>query len=109
MYDRKVVIHMDHAVKHLEKLRKEIDFRLGKGKGDEILRGLDELTGNESPQEIAKWAETVTAMLESAIPDKDLIPIREACACIKANKYSAYNKNIFLKSGRNTQIMKRRI
>ena len=86
---------MDDAVKHLEKLRKQIDLRLGKGKADEILRGMEALTEDESPEVIGKWAEKLTARLEEAIPDEDLIPIREECACIKANKYSAYNKKHF--------------
>jgi len=85
---------MDDAVKHLEKTRKYIDLRLGKGKADEILQGMD-LTGSETPEEIGKWAEALTGRLEGAIPEGDLIPIREECACIKANKHTAYNKRYF--------------
>ena len=86
---------MDNAVKHFEKLHKQIDIQLGKGKADEILQGITELTGNESPEEIGKWAEQITEKLESSISNEKLISIREECACIKANKYSAYNKNHF--------------
>ena len=86
---------MDKALKHLEKLRKQIDVRLGKGKADEVLQGVRELTGDETPEEIGKWAEEITEKLESAISEEDLIPIREECACIKANKYSAYAKKYF--------------
>lgn len=86
---------MDNSVKHLEKLRKQIDSRLGKGKADEVLEGIREMTGNESPDEIRKWATELNERLEKSISNDDLIPIREECACIKANKYSAYNKKYF--------------
>jgi len=86
---------MDNAIKHLNKLRKQIDSRLGAGQADEILQGIDELTGHESPEEIGKWAEQVTEKLENSISTENLIPIREECACIKANKHSAYNKKYF--------------
>ncbi len=36
---------MDNAGKHLEKLQKQIDARLGKGKANEILTGINTLTG----------------------------------------------------------------
>ena len=88
---------MDDAVKHFEKLRKQIDIQLGKGKSGEIFCEADTLTGNESPEEIGIWTEKITEKLENAIPDEKLIPIREECACIKANKYSAYNKKYFPK------------
>jgi len=86
---------MDNAQKHLDKLRKQIDLRLGKGKADEVLQGVDALTGDETPAEIGQWAEKVTEKLEGSIAQEDLIPIREGCACIKANKYSAYNTKYF--------------
>lgn len=35
---------MDNAKKHLEKLQKQIDVKLGQGKSGEILAGLDVLT-----------------------------------------------------------------
>lgn len=86
---------VDNAIKHLEKLRGQIDSRLGKGRADEILEGIGELTGDETPAQIGEWAAKVTEKLEAAIPREELIPIREECACIKANKYSAYNKKYF--------------
>ncbi|WP_310604402.1 hypothetical protein [Anaerosporobacter sp.] len=86
---------MDNVKKHYDKLHKQIDLRLGKGKADEILHGLDYVTGDESANEIRKWATEITERLENSIPEEDLIPIREECACIKANKYSTYNKKYF--------------
>ncbi len=86
---------MDNAGKHLEKLQKHIDAKLGKGKANEILAGINTLTGNETPAETADWAVKITDRLEKSIPQKDLIEIREECACIKANKYSSYNKKYF--------------
>jgi len=86
---------MDNAKKHIEKMHKYIDAKLGKGKGSELLAGFEEITGNESPKEIAKWAASLSKHLELNIDEKDLIEIREECACIKANKYSAYAKKYF--------------
>jgi hypothetical protein len=86
---------MDNAIKHLEKLRKQIELRLGKSKADEVLQGTDIPTGEETPEIIAVWAEKLSLKLESSIPEVDLISIREECACIKANKYSSYNKKHF--------------
>jgi hypothetical protein len=86
---------MDNNKKHIEKLHKQIDINLGKGMGNEILNGFDDITGNETPDEIAKWATKLTERLEEKIDKEKLKHIREECACIKANKYSAYNKKYF--------------
>jgi hypothetical protein len=86
---------MDSIKKHLEKLQSQIDNKLGEGKADEILAGLDYVTGKETPQEAAEWARAVVERLENQIDGEALIEIREECACIKANKYSAYNKKYF--------------
>lgn len=86
---------MDNTLKHLEKLHKQVSLKLGKDQADKILDGLDYVTGEETPQEAAQWAGKVIERLESSIEEQDLIPIREECACIKANKYSAYNKKYF--------------
>lgn len=86
---------MDNAKKHLIKLQKQIDTKLGPRKSDEIFDGLDDLTGDETPEEISKWAADITDRLEKSIKTDDLIQIREECACIKANKYSPYNKKHF--------------
>ncbi len=61
-------MELDNIKKHCERLVKQIDIHIGKGKGKEILSDLYEVTGNETPQE---------------------------CACVKTNKYSAYNKRYF--------------
>jgi hypothetical protein len=86
---------MDTVKKHLEKLQTQIDRRLGKGTAEKILTGLDNVTGRELPQEAADWARAVISRLEDKIASEDLIAIREECACIKANKYSAYNTKYF--------------
>jgi hypothetical protein len=86
---------MDSTTKHLMKLHNQIDMNLGKGKADEILAGLDYVTGKETPQEAAEWARAVINRLEEKIDNETLISIREECACIKANKYSAFNKKYF--------------
>lgn len=86
---------MDNAKKHIEKMHKYIDLKLGKDKGAELLKGFEDITGNESPKDIAKWATSLSKHLEKNIDEKDLIEIREECACIKANKYSAYAKKYF--------------
>ncbi len=83
---------MDNAKKHCEKLKKYINQYLGKGRADEILDGLDELTGEETPEQCAVWASEVNERLENGIDPDMLIKIREECACIKANKYSPYVK-----------------
>jgi hypothetical protein len=86
---------MDTAVKHLGKIKKQIDAQYGRGKSNEILAGLDALSGSETPEEIAIWAGEIIDRLESAIPPDELIEMREECACIKATMYSAYNKKYF--------------
>jgi hypothetical protein len=86
---------MDNIKKHFDKLKKAIDIKLGKGKGIEILSEFDSLAGSETPDEIGRWANDVCSHLESTINTDDLVAIREECACIKANKYSAYNKKYF--------------
>jgi hypothetical protein len=83
---------MDNAKKHCEKLKKYINQYLGKGQANEILEGLDELTGEETPAQCASWAYKLNDRLESKIDQETLIHIREECACIKANKYSSYMK-----------------
>ena len=86
---------MESTRKHLDKLRKQIDLRLGKGSADSILYGIAALPDDAPPSEVAAWAVQLSTVLEDAIPGADLIPIREECACIKANKYSTYNKQYF--------------
>jgi hypothetical protein len=88
---------MDNAKKHIEKTRKYIDAKLGKGKGSELLSEFEEITGNETPKETAKWAASLINHLENNIDEKDLIEIREECSCIKANKNSKYAKEYFPK------------
>lgn len=85
----------DNTKKHCERLIKQIDLSLGKGKGREILSDLCDVTGKEEPQECAKWANAVSKRLEENIDSERLIQIRQQCACVKTNKYSAYNKKYF--------------
>lgn len=86
---------MDNAKKHLEKLQKQIELKLGYEQANKILIGLDLLTGEETSEQIGIWAEKVTKRLEEEIDEQNLISIREECACIKANKYCTYNKKYF--------------
>lgn len=88
-------MELDNIAKHCERLIKQIDFYIGKGKGKEILSDLCNVSGNETPKECAKWANDVTKRLEENISPEKLILIREQCACVKTNKYSAYNKKYF--------------
>ena len=83
------------AEKHLEMMKRQINAHLGKGKADGILRGITAPPEDAPYEAVAQWAAALSARLESEIPEADLIPIREACACIKANKYSVYNKKYF--------------
>ena len=86
---------LDNTKKHCERLIKQIDLHVGKGKGKEILSELCEVTGNEAPQACAKWANDVSKRLEDNINAEKLVQIRQECACVKTNKYSAYNKKYF--------------
>lgn len=88
-------MELDNIKKHCERLVKQIDLFVGKGKGREILADLCDVTGEETPQECAKWANDVTKRLEDNISSEKLILIRQECACVKTNKYSAYNKKYF--------------
>ena len=88
-------MELDNIIKHCERLVHQIDFYMGKGKGQEILSDLCEVTGRESSKECAKWANDVTKRLEDNIDAEKLIQIRQGCACVKTNKYSAYNKKYF--------------
>ncbi len=88
-------MELDNIKKHCERLVKQVDFYVGKGKGKEILSNLCDVTGEETPQECAKWANDVSERLESNITPEKLVLIRQECACVKTNKYSAYNKKYF--------------
>jgi len=86
---------MDNAKKHIEKMHKAIEAKMGKGKGNELLKNFMEITGNESPKDIAKWAVSLSKHLEKNIDETQLTEIREECACIKANKNSPFAKKHF--------------
>lgn len=88
-------MELDNIKKHCERLVKQTDFYVGEGKGREILSDLYNVTGEETPQECAKWANDVISRLEDNIDSEKLILIRQECACVKTNKYSAYNKKYF--------------
>lgn len=88
-------MELDNIKKHSERLIKQIDLHMGKGKGREILSHLSDVTGEETPIECAQWANDVTKRLEDNIEPEKLIQIRQECACVKTNKYSAYNTKYF--------------
>ncbi|MDF2884307.1 MAG: hypothetical protein K0R54_4874 [Clostridiaceae bacterium] len=83
---------MDNAKKHSDKLKKYMNQYLGNERTGEILQGLKDLTGEETPAQCADWAYEVNDRLEKNIDPELLINIRQECACIKANKYSPYVK-----------------
>ena len=87
--------YLDNPLKHLRKLEKQITRHYGEERSVEILNGLTDVTGNETPKEAAVWAERITKRLEQNIEENTLIQIREECACVYTNKYSAYNKKYF--------------
>jgi len=58
---------MDNIKKHLEKLNKAIDVKLGKGNGLKILKKYENVTGSESPKEIAKIATSLSKQLEKIL------------------------------------------
>ncbi|MFT4145170.1 MAG: hypothetical protein QM644_12005, partial [Mobilitalea sp.] len=81
--------------KHYLILSKQVKKQVGNEKSLEILKNLQEPSGNENPQERAKWAFDVTECLEKSLETEDIIKIRQECACVKSNKYSAYNQKYF--------------
>ncbi|MCL2136844.1 MAG: hypothetical protein FWH40_04900 [Coriobacteriia bacterium] len=87
---------METTQKHLIRLRKQIDARLGKGSAETVLAGIEGLEDDMSSRtETADWVITLIDRLETSLSPDDFKTIREETACIKANKYSAYNKKYF--------------
>jgi hypothetical protein len=78
------------TTRHNARLYKEIDKKLGKGKAGQLLKGFMDITGNESPEERAKWANSLMEHLNKNIDKDKLIEIREECACFKCNKNSSF-------------------
>ena len=83
------------TIRHRNRLHKEIDRKLGKGKGEQLLKGFMNITGNESPEERAKWAHSLSEHLDKNIEEKILMEIREGCACYKTNEKSGFAKKTF--------------
>lgn len=81
--------------KHHAALRTQIVKQVGKEKGMEVLTGIKEPTGEETPDERAKWASEVSECLEKSLDSEALVKVRQECACVKTNKYSAYNQKYF--------------
>ena len=81
---------MDNIKNHNRKIIKAIDKILGHGKGCELLEEFNKSTVKETPNEISKWVRALSKHLEKNIEGKNLIEIREECACFKANKNSPF-------------------
>jgi len=81
--------------KHDADIRRETDRRLGPGYAARMLAGLDAPGDAASSEALLAWAQEVSRRMETCIGEEDRIAIREACACIKSNRYSAYNKKYF--------------
>lgn len=81
--------------KHHATLREQIEKQAGKEKCSDVLAGLPTPTGEETPGQRAQWAAQVCECLESALDPNMVIQIRQQCACVKSNKYSAYNRKYF--------------
>ncbi len=81
--------------KHHATLCKQIEKHIGKEKSVKILMDIPTPSGDETPQERAKWAEQVTECLERSFGKELLMQVRQGCACVRTNKYSAYNKKYF--------------
>ena len=74
---------MANLKKHIEKMSKSIDKKLGKGKGSEFLDKYKIVAGYETPKEVEKWVVSLSKHLEKNIDENKLIEIREDCACWK--------------------------
>ena len=72
---------MPKLKKHIERVHKSIDARLGKGKGAVLLKRFENIDGNESPKETAKLSIDLINHLEKEIDKKNLSAILEECAC----------------------------
>lgn len=81
--------------KHHATLCRQIEKHMGKEQSIKILMDIPVPSGGETPQERAKWAELVTECLEKSCDKDQLVQVRQGCACVQTNKYSAYNKKYF--------------
>lgn len=83
--------------KHHQNMCKQIVRYTGPDRGRQIADAIPVPTGHETPQERANWAANVTICLEQSLSQEEVIAVRQECACVKTNKYSAYNQKYFPK------------
>lgn len=81
--------------KHHASICKQIEKHVGKEKSIKILKDIPVPTGGENPQERAVWAAQVSDCLEHSLDKEQIVRVRQGCACVQTNKYSAYNKKYF--------------
>ncbi len=83
--------------KHHANMCKQIGKCVGKEISMKVLAELPAPTGDETPVERASWAAEVSRCLEKSLTPEQVILVRQECACVKTNKYSAYNQRYFPK------------
>ena len=83
--------------KHHANMCKQIEKCVGKEQGRKVLAVIPSPTGSETPKERANWAVAVSRCLEEALTEEQVTAVRQECACVKTNKYSAYNQKYFPK------------
>jgi len=81
--------------KHHATLCKQLAKHIGKEKSADILAGIPVPSGNAEPYERAEWATQVSECLERFLDKAHIVQVRQGCACVQTNKYSAYNKKYF--------------
>lgn len=81
--------------KHHEMLCKQVHKHVGKERGTQVLADIPTPTGEETPEQRAQWAALMCECLERSLDADAIIRIRQECACVKSNKYSAYNQKYF--------------
>ncbi|MFZ2781850.1 MAG: hypothetical protein WAZ99_01815 [Rectinemataceae bacterium] len=87
--------YLDNTKKHFLKMQKQMSRVLGKERTETLLFDLSYVDGSETPAEAAAWATKLIRRLEENVEKETIIRIREECACVYTNKYSAYNKKYF--------------
>ncbi len=81
--------------KHHASICEQLEGCVGKEKSAEILMDIPAPSGEEAPPERAVWAAQVSSCLERSLDKEQIVQVRQGCSCVKANKYSLYNKKHF--------------
>ncbi len=80
--------------KHYITLCRQIEKKVPKDRRA-MLADIPAPSGEETPEERAKWATEVSRLLECSLDPDTLADVRQACACVKTNRYSAYHQKYF--------------